>query len=104
MMTIILENQEGDVLAKTAAPGNEEYLCQDDPSFPLLFQFSTSSYDCFAATDMPELIRELKRLQSILNDELSIKCIDYVVELAGMCHSLPGSTLTFTPFEDVMES
>lgn len=103
MITVILESQSGEILDKTSMIGNEEYLSQDDASFTFLSLLSVASCDVFKCSDMPELIHELERIRSCRSNIEEIKHIDMIIKLASRCHSSPGSTLVFTPFENTFE-
>ncbi|WP_165250434.1 hypothetical protein [Paludisphaera soli] len=100
MITIILETVEGAELDRASRRGNEEYLCRDAPDFPRLSEVDACSYNCFARSDMPELARELERIRDGLLDPGAVDHVDRILGLCRRCDSLPGSVLSFTPFEE----
>ena len=101
MITIILEDQADTILARTSQAGNDSYLSwdRDDPKFKLLSQIDNYSYTCFAHNEMPELIHELKQLQSTLSSKAS-EHISEIISLANRCLTERNTTLTFTPFDE----
>ena len=98
MITVILENRNGEEVTRTFRLGNEAYLIRND-DFELLGGISEVEYDVFSAGDMPKLLRELTAIKAMLERTEEAHHIDEIISLADTCRFNTDLVLTFTPFE-----
>ena len=97
-ITVILEHESE--ITRIASHEYPRLLFIDDTSLAHLSTLDDCSYDIFASSDMPQLIRELSTVRSGLSAD-DVPHIDKIIDLCERCSGLPGSTLAFTPFETV---
>lgn len=96
--SIILEDRESSRLKAVRFRGNESLFVQfDEARYPLLSRLDETSYDTFGADQMDALLTEMASLRPKAADMAAH--LEEVRGLAGQCLNMPGSTLTFTPFE-----
>lgn len=98
MISIILENENNEPIAKCCRIGNERFLIRAESSFAKLSLLSECSYDVFASRDMPQLIDELMIIRKIVSGE-DQSHIDDIARLAVRCRDENGLVLSFTPFD-----
>ena len=99
MITVILEDHDGNELQRVACAGNEVVLFQQNPErFPLLSELDSCSYGCFSCDQMPDLLRELERAEKHLAAPELSEHIRQIREMAEKCKFSLGATLSFTPF------
>ena len=97
-ITVILEH--GHELAKVASSEYPRLLFNNDPGLYHLSALDDCSYDVFASSDMRDLIGELTTITKGLGTADAAH-LDAIIALCKRCQVLPGSTLTFTPFDGV---
>ena len=99
MITIILENEENQIIEKVGALGNRDYFLKplDSKMYPVLSELSDSDNEIVTSGEMPQLIKELQTLKLTVDREQA-KEIDEVIKLAKISETDGKCFLVFTPF------
>lgn len=99
MITIILENEQNQILKKISASDNREYLLKSlsTETYPILSELSDSDNEMVTSDQMPQLIQELNNLKLTVKPEQA-QHIDEVIQLAKVSESNKNYFLIFTPF------
>ncbi len=115
MITILLvdknENEVTRISEKSAglspSKSNSGYLIQAEGSrngeekFNYLGWVDEYSPTLFSRDKMPGLIHELLLLKQQVSHPEQIHHLDDIIQLARLCHKLPGTALIFTPFGEL---
>ncbi|MCQ4087549.1 hypothetical protein [Saccharibacillus sp. JS10] len=101
IFTILLQTKDYEFIEELpSVDGDEKYLMQEDEeTFRLLSDFSSTEYLLTTSDDMPDLIKELDLLLDQIEDAQALEHVKEIKELAKKCHDLKGSFLIITPFE-----
>ena len=97
MITILLVDKNEDEVTRISEKSNSGYLIQEE-KFNYLGWVDEYSPTLFSREKMPSLINELLLLKQEVSHPEHIHHIDDIVQLARLCHKLPGTALIFTPF------
>lgn len=100
MITIILENDRNEILAKIGEPDNRNILLRhtDDDAYKILSEISDCDYEIVLSEDMSQLVSELESIKSELTEK-QISHVNEIIKLAKIAQNRNGYALTFTPFE-----
>ncbi len=99
MITIILENEENQIIEKIGALGNRDYFLKplDNKMYPVLSELSDSDNEIVTSGEMPQLIKELQTLKLTVGREQAQE-IEEVIRLAKLSETNKEYFLVFTPF------
>jgi hypothetical protein len=100
MITIILENDKNEVLAKIGEPDNRSILLRhtDDDAYKILSEISECDYEIVLSEDVSQLITELESIKPELTEKQTFH-VNEIIKLAKIAQNKNGYALTFTPFE-----
>ena len=107
MITILLVDKNEDEVTRISEKSNADYLIQAEGSRNGEEQFNHLGWidayipTLFSRDKMPGLINELLRLKQQVSHPEHIHHIDDIIQLARLCHKLPGTALIFTPFGEL---
>lgn len=107
MITILLVDKNEDEVTRISEKSNADYLIQakgsrnGEEKFNHLGWVDEYSPTLFSRDKMPGLIHELLLLKQQVSHPEHIHHIDDIIQLARLCHKLPGTALIFTPFGEL---
>ncbi len=88
------------------SPNNLNYLCQDDRSeeFPILSELDPWYPMQYISSEMPQLISELEKVKSTLQDSQEISHVEKIISMCKECELNRNYIIVFSPFDISPES